>query len=97
MEASVKRLDRNMTLAAAFKVDWRGESLVWPRLRHSLLPVDFIPIQSIGGNLRNAFRSPTDNLISPCSMRILKNKKYVGDPQQQCMKSDINGKENEGS
>ncbi|CAJ0935707.1 unnamed protein product [Ranitomeya imitator] len=26
MEASVKRLDRNMTLAAAFKMDWRGDS-----------------------------------------------------------------------
>ncbi|KAM4036492.1 uncharacterized protein ACNLHF_015434 isoform 1-T5 [Anomaloglossus baeobatrachus] len=47
----------------------------------------------------NVFKSPTDNLISPCSMRILKSKKYVGDRgiDTNQHKSDIDGKENEGS
>ncbi|KAG8577835.1 hypothetical protein GDO81_010311 [Engystomops pustulosus] len=49
----------------------------------------------------NVFRSPTDNLISPCSLRILKTKHHVSDhgisTKNQMSKLDIDGKENEVS
>ncbi|KAG9490288.1 hypothetical protein GDO78_005921 [Eleutherodactylus coqui] len=49
----------------------------------------------------NAFRSPTDNLMSPCSLKILKTKQYANDhgitTKQPISRSDIDGKENEGS